>query len=233
LTKSIRAAKITKTNWSISVFIYEDSHMKSTREKILRTLLAFPGSTINDLAEAVGINGISIRHHLTSLEAEDLVSSSEERHGVGRPRLVYSLTDKGVEEFPSSYLRLTQRLLDALDDKFNKDELHQIFAEIGAEIASKHTDKLENKSTEERLILLKTLLTKEGFIVDWQKNENAYTLVSLSCPYLKIGLDHPEICALDHTLIDSFFNSKVEIKSCIFDDSDRCTYHIPVSEKEA
>ena len=80
--------------------------MKSTREKILRTLLAFPGSTINDLAEAVGINGISIRHHLTSLEADDLVVSSEERHGVGRPRLVYSLTDAGIEEFPSSYLRL-------------------------------------------------------------------------------------------------------------------------------
>ena len=77
--------------------------MKSTREKILRTLLAFPGSTIIDLAEAVGINGISIRHHLTSLEADGLVTSSEERHGVGRPHLVYTLTDKGIEQFPTSW----------------------------------------------------------------------------------------------------------------------------------
>jgi DeoR family transcriptional regulator, suf operon transcriptional repressor len=206
--------------------------MKSTREKILRTLLAFPGSTINDLAEAVGINGISIRHHLTSLEAENLVSSSEERHGVGRPRLIYSLTDKGIEEFPSSYLRLTQRLLDTLEEKLSKDALHRIFAEIGAGIASKYTDTLENKSTEERLKILKALLTKEGFIVEWQKHEDSYTLVSLSCPYLKVGLDHPEICALDHTLIDAFFTSPVEIRSCIFEDSDRCTFHISVSEKE-
>ncbi len=206
--------------------------MKSTREKILRTLLAFPGSTINDLAEAVGINGISIRHHLTALDAEDLVSSSEERHGVGRPRLVYSLTEKGIEEFPSSYLRLTQRLLDALENKMSVDELDKIFAEIGAQIASKYTDTLVNKSTEERLNTLKSLLTKEGFIVEWQKNEDSYTLISLSCPYLKVGLDHPEICALDHTLIDAFFTTSVEIKSCIFEDSDRCTYHIPAIEKE-
>lgn len=207
--------------------------MKSTREKILRTLLAFPGSTINDLAEAVGINGISIRHHLTSLEAEDLVSSSEERHGVGRPRLVYSLTDKGIEVFPSSYLHLTQRLLNTLDNKFNKEELQQLFAEIGTEIASKYSNSLENKSTEERLKILKTLLTKEGFIVEWQKNKDSYTLVSLSCPYLRIGFDHPEVCALDHTLIDAFFTTSVEVKSCILEDSDRCTYQIPMSEKEA
>lgn len=207
--------------------------MKSTREKILRTLLAFPGSTINDLAETVGINGISIRHHLTSLEAEDLVSSSEERHGVGRPRLVYSLTDKGIEEFPSSYLHLTQRLLDVLEDRFSNEEIQQIFAEIGADMAGKYADSLDGKSTEERLKVLKSLLTKEGFIVEWEKNENAFTLVSLSCPYLRVGLDHPEICALDHTLIDAFFTEPIEIKSCIFKDSDRCTYHIPISEMEA
>ena len=207
--------------------------MKSTREKILRTLLAFPGSTINDLAEAVGINGISIRHHLTSLEAEDLVKSSEERHGVGRPRLIYSLTDKGVEEFPSSYLSLTQRLLDSLEEKFSAEQLHQIFAEIGADMASQYKDTLDGKSTEERLKTLETLLTKEGFIVESQRNEDSFTLVSLSCPYLRIGLDHPEICALDHTLIDSFFTESIEIKSCIFEEADRCTYYIPVSEGEA
>jgi len=66
--------------------------MKSTRERVLQTLLTNPNSTINALAEAVGINAVSVRHHLTSLQADNLVQSQEERHGVGRPRLVYSLT---------------------------------------------------------------------------------------------------------------------------------------------
>ncbi|MFA7407452.1 MAG: hypothetical protein WCY93_06380 [Anaerolineaceae bacterium] len=40
--------------------------MKSTREKILRILKSFPDSQINDLAKAVEINTISVRHHLAS-----------------------------------------------------------------------------------------------------------------------------------------------------------------------
>ena len=66
--------------------------MSSTRDRILQTLLRQPRRTINDLAEAVGINPISVRHHLTSLQVEGLVTSEEERHGVGRPRLLYALT---------------------------------------------------------------------------------------------------------------------------------------------
>ena len=206
--------------------------MKSTREKIMRTLLAFPKSTINDLADAVGINGISIRHHLISLEADDLVTSSEERHGVGRPHLVYSLTDKGIEQFPSSYLRLTQRILDSLKDKLSKAEIEKVFTQIGKDIAATYGSELENKPTEDRIRLLESVLSKEGFIVEWEKDEDAITLISLSCPYFRIGLDHPEICALDNALISAFVAEPVEVQSCLLNNDDRCTYRIPLNAQE-
>jgi len=61
--------------------------MTSTREKILNTLLTKQRCTNNELANIVGINPISVRHHIDKLEASGLVTSEEERHGVGRPRL--------------------------------------------------------------------------------------------------------------------------------------------------
>ena len=206
--------------------------MKSTREKIMRTLLAFPGSTINDLAEAVGINGISIRHHLISLEADDLVTSSEERHGVGRPHLVYSLTDKGIEQFPSSYLRLAQRILETLKDKLGKAEIEKVFEQIGNDIAANYGPELENKTTEERIKVLESVLAKEGFIIEWEKEDDAITLVSLSCPYYRIGMEHPEICALDNALISAFVEQPIQATTCILNDDDRCTYRIPLKAQE-
>jgi predicted ArsR family transcriptional regulator len=200
--------------------------MKSTREKILRTLLAYPGSTINDLAEAVSINGISIRHHLTALEAEGLVTSTEERHGVGRPRLIYTLTERGVEKFPTSYLRLTQRIMNSLSEKMSPTELKALFEEIGAEIAEPYVNDLEGKSLDTRIQLTKTVLTNEGFIVEVKKNEDHYLLTSLSCPYYRVGLDHPIICTLDHTLISRLTGSSIEIKSCICEGFDHCTFII-------
>ena len=101
--------------------------MKSTRDRILQTLLKKPGSTINDLAGAVGINPISVRHHLTNLQVEGLVAAEEERHGVGRPRLIYSLTEDGMEKFPTRYLRLTSRLLDQLKSTLPEPMVSKLF----------------------------------------------------------------------------------------------------------
>ena len=200
--------------------------MKSTREKILRTLLTYPDSTINDLAKAVGINGISVRHHLTALEAEDLIKSAEERHGVGRPRLIYSLTEKGIESFPTSYLRLTQRILETLSNSLSPDTLHAFFEEIGGEIAKPYQNDIDGISFDERLKIVKTALTNEGFIVEVTQNSETFTLTNLSCPYYRIGLDHPVICTIDHTVINKLLGTNVEIETCILAGSDRCIYKI-------
>ena len=206
--------------------------MKSTREKIMQTLLAFPGSTINDLAETVGINGISVRHHLTSLEADDLVTSAEERHGVGRPHLVYSLTDKGLEQFPTSYLRLSRKLLEQLRQHMSSQEIEDMFENIGVEIAESYSQETKDKSLEERMRLLQPVLMKEGFITELKKNGQTYSLSSLSCPYYRIAPDHPEVCALDNALIQTFLDAPVIIESCIFKNADRCIYQIPITTNE-
>jgi predicted ArsR family transcriptional regulator len=206
--------------------------MKSTREKIMQTLLAFPGSTINDLAETVGINGISVRHHLTSLEADDLITSAEERHGVGRPHLVYSLTDKGLEQFPTSYLRLSRKLLEQLRQHMSSQEIEDMFENIGVEIAESYSQETKDKSLEERMRLLQPVLMKEGFITELKKNGQTYSLSSLSCPYYRIAPDHPEVCALDNALIQTFLDAPVIIESCIFKNADRCIYQIPITTNE-
>lgn len=207
--------------------------MKSTREKIMRNLLAFPDSTINDLAEAVGINGISIRHHLTALEAEGLITSSEERHGVGRPRFIYQLSESGVESFPTSYLKFTKRLLASLKNKFSTDEIKTILNDIGSSIAASYEDELEGKSFGERITMLPRILTKEGFMVQMEEQDGEYLLKSFSCPYHKIGLDHPEICLMDRQLITQLISNPVRVEKCIFSGDDHCSYRIHQNGKVA
>ncbi len=205
--------------------------MNSTREKILYTLLTFPGSTINDLAEEVGINGISIRHHLTALEAEDMVTSAEERHGVGRPRLIYTLTDRGIESFPARYMTLTKRLLTTLKGQFGEKELKTLFKNMGRDLAKSLKEKTQGKSAEKslesQLKHLQKALKEEGYIIELNKEQTAYRLTSFTCPYHRIGLEHPEICALDQSLISEFLSRPMTMESCILESSDRCTYIIP------
>ena len=202
----------------------EDRIMKSTRDRILHTLLKKPSSTINELAEAVGINPISVRHHLTNLQVEGLVNADEERHGVGRPRLIYSLTEHGMEKFPTRYLRLTSRLLDQLKSALPEPMVSKLFAEMATSMASEYFEQMQGLSMEERLELISELLAEEGFTVEWEKINDQYRIHEITCPYLQIGQSHPEVCTVDQTIISKMLAVPAEKVQCILDGSAHCTY---------
>ena len=201
--------------------------MKSTRERILQTLVSQPRSTINELADAVGINGISVRHHLSSLEAEGLVTYEEERHGVGRPRLVYLLTEKGLERFPTRYLRLTNRLLDQLKETLPTATVNTIFTQMASDLAENASHQAQSLNTEQKLDLVKDVLAQEGFLVEWEKQGDQYQIHEITCPYYHIGQNHPEVCSVDQTVISKVLSIPVEKINCVLSGDAHCTYIIP------
>src|SRR5688572_10139751 len=205
--------------------------MKSTRDKILQTLLKKPRSTINDLAEVVGINPISVRHHLTNLQMEGLVEGQEERHGVGRPRLVYILTNEGMEHFPTRYLQLTKRLITQMKETVPPSAVSKLFGQIAEDLVTEYAHDVKGLSMEERLDLVQDLLAQEGFTVEWEKKDGAYHIHETSCPYYQIGIAHPEVCTVDQTLISKMLALPANKVQCILDGSAHCTYVVQPTVK--
>jgi predicted ArsR family transcriptional regulator len=202
----------------------------STRERVLKTLLTRPRITINDLADQVGINPISVRHHISSLQAESLVDSEEERHGVGRPRRVYFLTSRG-EKFPTRYIRLTLRLLEQLKETLPSTMVTKIFSQMAKDVFADYAPNanLEKLTMEERLGVMKEILRSEGFNIEWEQTDGFYLIHESSCPYYHIGQDHPEVCSVDQVLISSVLSVPASKTKCILNGDSHCTYAIPVS----
>jgi DeoR family suf operon transcriptional repressor len=175
--------------------------MKSTREKVLQTLASNPRATIIEIANSVGINAISVRHHLTSLQASNLVTAEEERHGVGRPRLVYFLTEKGMEKFPTRYFRLTNNLLGQIKETLPEEEVKDIFRKMAARISEEYQPVIKTLAIEEKLDLLKDVMAQEGYELSWEKTGESYAISEVSCPFYQIGKEHPEICLFDKSLV--------------------------------
>lgn len=206
--------------------------MISTRDRILQVLLNNPNSTINDLAEAVGINPISVRHHLTALQVEGSVQAVEERHGVGRPRLAYSLTDSGVEKFPTRYLNLTNLLLAQLKSRLPKTDFEDLFRNIGREMTAQLPPRVRSKTLEERLDILAAYLTQQGFTLNWSRKGDNYEIIELTCPFFHIGKHHPEVCAIDQTLISTVLAAPVRKVQCLVDGDFQCSYILEPSKME-
>jgi len=207
--------------------------MSTTREAVLNTILSQRRCTINELAEAVKINPISVRHHIAKLEADGLVDSEEERHGVGRPRRIYFLTDTGMELFPSRYLRLTSHLLDELKDSLSKSTITKLFKQLASGIVENHVAEvdLDELTEDERLELLKKLLANEGFTIEVERLDDRIIIKGTSCPYYHIGQEHPEVCLVDKTLISEVLATPASKIKCILDGDAHCAYVVPRKAK--
>ncbi len=200
--------------------------MTNTRERVLKTLLTRQRCTINELADDVGINPISIRHHITRLEADGLVDSEEELHGVGRPRRVYFLTEAGLERFPTRYMRLTLRLLGQVKETMPKRVLNQLFSQMAEELVEDYTAEThtEGLPMEERLEHMQKLLAREGFNVEWEQHGEQYHIRETSCPYLHVSQNHPEVCSVDQTLISALLDVPARKIKCVLNGDNYCTY---------
>jgi len=201
-----------------------DEQAISTRQRVLQTLLTRQRCTINELADAVEINPISVRHTIKRLEAEGLMTSAEERHGVGRPRRWYHLTEAGLERFPSRYLRLTLRLLEQLKGSMPEPLVSQLFTQMAQDVAAEYRSQVNGLGMEDRLNLVASLLRQEGFTVEWEQIGEEYHIREISCPYYHIGQSHPEVCAVDQTLISSMLAVPAEKVKCLLDGDAHCTY---------
>jgi DeoR family transcriptional regulator, suf operon transcriptional repressor len=198
--------------------------MENTRERVLKTLLARQRCTINELADDVGINGISVRHHINRLEAEGLVNSEEILHGVGRPRRVYFLTNEGLERFPTRYMRLTLRLLEQLKETMPPAVVSQIFSQMAQEMVDDYASETDGLTMEERLKLMQELLSEEGFNVEWEAQGEQYVIKETNCPYLHVTQTHPEVCSVDQTVISAFLSVPAEKIKCVLNGDNFCTY---------
>jgi len=203
--------------------------MTGTREHVLRTLLTRPRRTINELADEVGISPISIRHHIASLQVEGLIACEEERHGVGRPRQVFFLTETGVEQFPTRYVRLTIRLLERLKETMPEAMVNKLFIQMAEDLAKDLAagTQTKNLNMQERLNLVKDLLKQEGFSIEWEHQGDNYQISEASCPYYYIGQNHPEVCSVDQILISTVLSVPAEKIKCILNGDKSCTYLIP------
>ncbi|MFQ6058152.1 MAG: helix-turn-helix transcriptional regulator [Anaerolineae bacterium] len=207
--------------------------MQATRWGILEFLKEHGQATVDDLAQALGLAPITIRHHLAILEKDDLVTVSKMRRQRGRPSNVYSLTEAALELFPKKYHLLADRLLAELKALGDEERVSQLFDRMAEGMAAEHTRALRGKSLEEKITALVNLLNKEGFLAQWEREDNGYLLKEYSCPYYYVGQRHPEVCRLDLQVITAMLGAQVERRTCMINGDDFCTYRISPQENES
>ncbi|MEJ2207679.1 MAG: ArsR family transcriptional regulator [Anaerolineae bacterium] len=178
--------------------------MQSTRQEILSILREEKQATVEDLAQRLELTPMTIRHHLNVLQAQNLVMASKVRRSkkVGRPRLVYTLTDAADELFPSGYGELARRLVSEVKETMGEEETRDLFRRIAADLAAEAPPPEKDQSFEDRLDQVSEFLEEQGFLSRWEKTDEGYVLTNVNCPYRRVSREHSEVCILDTELLE-------------------------------
>jgi len=198
--------------------------MKNTKESIFEQLLLLQSATISQLSELLHISEISVRHHLISLEEEGVISSSEERHGVGRPRFVYRLTEKGYQNAPTDYRKISDQALQTMKQFLGTDTLMELLTAVGRDLAANYSSGISSQDHDQALSQIASALTRDGFIFSWARSGEKYMLTTHHCPFHYLGQGHPEICAINRALLESLIQKPISHESCILQGDEACTY---------
>lgn len=182
--------------------------MQSTRQEILEILKEERQATVEDLAERLELTPMTIRHHLNVLQAQNLVVASKVRRSkkVGRPRLVYTLTDAADDLFPQSYGELARHLVSEVKETVGEEEAEAIFRRVADRVARGAPPTFDGQGFEARLDQVVGFMEDQGFISRWEKTDEGYVLTNINCPYRSISREHDEVCIMDTEILTKLLN---------------------------
>jgi predicted ArsR family transcriptional regulator len=177
--------------------------MQSTRQEILEILREEKQATVEDLAQRLELTPMTIRHHLNVLQAQNLVVAAKVRRSqkVGRPRLVYTLTETADDLFPHNYANLARHLVSEVKETVGKEEAKDILRRVADRIAQEAPLPVEGQDFEQRLTQVVDFMGDQGFIARWDKTDEGYVLTNINCPYRHVSREHGELCLMDTELL--------------------------------
>ncbi|HWC28945.1 MAG TPA: helix-turn-helix domain-containing protein [Dehalococcoidia bacterium] len=214
--------------------------MESTRDQILRHIRGHREVSVAQLAEALALSSQAVRRHLDGLRADGLIDVRQERHGVGRPALLFFATERGEEMGGRTYLQLLSRMFRHLEKleagqvsgASGQQVVEQVFSGIAEEVAADHKAEVRGETLDQRVEEVSRALQREGIVDGWNKEGGAFHLVNGECPYLRLAEMSDAACSADRQSIELLVGADVEQTKRIVDGAPICEYIVraqPVS----
>jgi len=206
--------------------------VQETRRYILDILNHRGQATVEEIVDELrnrsrGITAVTVRHHLARLFEEQMITASAplRRAAPGRPRHVYSLTDKARSSFPTNYELLTVHLLGEMARSLPSNQINVIFEGVADRMANEAS--VPNLAPmPERLDSVVNYLNKQGYDAYWEPCDGGYVLHTANCPYHKASRRTDTLCEMDMRLIASMLHIVPRVLHRVADGSATCAYMI-------
>lgn len=182
--------------------------------------------SVDDAVAELDLAKTTIRQHLQLLEQYGLVKRRQQRQGRGRPRIMYSLTEKAREFYPTLEGELLRELVEylihqghlSLVDGFFRDRWTNDEATVIAQAEAAGGD------WDARMEALGAFLSDRGFLPEVETNGDGTRLRVCNCPYRSAVEATRLPCRLECDLLTELSGREVNRVEYILDGDPCCVY---------
>ena len=207
--------------------------MQQTRRYILDILKSYGEATVDEIVKELQerrgkqITAVTVRHHLTRLQEDSLISSPQLRHRTspGRPQHIYSLTETASSQFPNNYQQLATSLLQGLQEHLPPEGVNVILEDVAKQMAN--AANIPDVPLRERLHMAVDYLNTRGYDAHWEESGADYILYTSNCPYHQVAQEYEALCDMDIRLISTLLGVVPRRHAHIKAGEKSCAYLIP------
>lgn len=190
--------------------------METTRQTILG-ILRRRQATVGDLAKELGLAAATIRRHMDILSRDGHVDVEQVRRKTGRPHYLFSLSEKGEDQFPKHYVGITNRLIaeivalskDETAGRGGRELADLVFDKMAHRLARRVAPHIRGSTLKERVRTTTEALAEEGITFDVEETERGTVLLGHGCPCPRAGESNGQVCAHDQRLLSMLLGADV------------------------
>ncbi len=207
--------------------------MQATRQQILDYIRRQGRATVKDLDSFLKLTSTGVRQHLTVLEREGLVTAHEDRGRVGRPALVYKLTEKGDALYPKSYDQLANVLLEEVRELAGAEALQKLLRRVASRFAEPYKERLEGRPLSDRVLEASQIIQERGCLAECSQDDGDWLIRQYTCPFPSVAGQNSCVCSLDVEFVRQLVGADARLTTSLLRGDDACTFRIRPVEAPA
>jgi predicted ArsR family transcriptional regulator len=207
-------------------------HDPTTRERVVRSVMANGPSTAAALAERLELTPAAVRRHLDQLVEEGTLEPREPRshaaRGRGRPARVFALTEAGRDRLDQAYDDLAVQAIRFLAETGGKEAVRQFADRRANKIEQRFEALREVRPDLPPVEALAQVFTAEGYAAAVRDVPVGEQLCQQHCPVSHVAHEFPELCEAETEAISRMLGGRhVQRLATIAHGDGVCTTCIP------
>jgi predicted ArsR family transcriptional regulator len=183
---------------------------RTQRLEILNSLKRTKGMSVNELVEKMGMSYMGIKQHCLTLQRDGYLDTWRRPQKMGRPEMVYRLTRRSHDLFPSDSNQFTLELLKSVRDIYGANApeklLYNVFEKRTAELKAK----VKGETVADRAKWLAKMRDAEGYMAEFRPaDKEGPQILECHSPIFNLLEKYPIIGRLEQEMFEAVLGTSV------------------------